>query len=50
MMAAADMESATISSTPVSVPNRRLPGMVFAEDRGQATRRAFGELPLLVAD
>ena len=48
MTAAAGIANATISSTPVSNQLASTGGMVFAKDRGQATRRAFCELPLLV--
>lgn len=48
MTAAPGTQSATISSTPVSMPSGAYRGIVFAEDRGQATRRAFCELPILV--
>jgi len=47
-MAAPDTQSATISSTPVSIPTGACGGIVFAEDRSQAARHTFGELPQLV--
>jgi hypothetical protein len=50
MMAVAGMETATNSSAPVSVPTGVCQGLVFAEDRGQATGRAFWELPLLAVN
>jgi hypothetical protein len=48
MVAAPGMQSATISSTPVSIPSGAYRGLVFAEDLGQDARRAFCELSLLV--
>jgi hypothetical protein len=48
MMAAPDMQGTAISSTPVSIRSGAYRGIVFAEDRGQAARRAFCELPILV--
>lgn len=50
MRAAPGMQSATISSTPVSVPTGDYQGIVFAGDRGQAARCAFCELSLPVVN
>jgi hypothetical protein len=48
MMAAPGMQGTAISSTPVSIRSGAYQGIVFAEDRGQAARRAFCQLPILV--
>lgn len=44
------MRTATMSSTPVSIPAGVYRGEFFAEDPHQGARRAFRELPLLVVN
>lgn len=43
----ADMQAATISSTPITIPAGVYRGMFFAEDKRLASRQAFCEVPLL---